>query len=87
MRICVRKTTYRQVFNRFGGKCRGGFLLYEKRVVKGCAMGKHQIAIVHDWMSREMTCDALTDVSCNSIIVNAEEDLGLRRKLIAVFGK
>lgn len=50
-------------------------------------MGKHQIAIGHAWMSREMTCDALTDVSCNSIIVNAEEDLGLGRKLIAVFGK
>ena len=50
-------------------------------------MGKHQIAIGHAWMSREMTCDAFTDVSCNSIIVNAEEDLGLRRKLIAVFGK
>ena len=50
-------------------------------------MVKHQNSIVHDRMSREMTSEALNDVSCNSIIVNAEEDLGLGRKLIAVFGK
>ena len=87
MHICVRKTTSRQVFNRFGGKCRGGFLLYEKQLVKGGAMVKHQNSIVHDRMSREMTSEALNDVSYNSILVKALEDIGLRRKLIVVFEK
>ena len=50
-------------------------------------MVKHQKSIVHDRMSREMTSDALNDVSYNSILVKALEDRGLRRKLIVVFEK
>ena len=34
-----------------------------------------------------MTSDALNDVSYNSILVKALEDLGLRRKLIVIFEK
>lgn len=50
-------------------------------------MVKHQNSIVHDRLSREMTSEALNDVSYNSILVKALEDIGLRRKLIVVFEK